>query len=138
VITKTPLEKYLAGEPLNDELAALRAGIHEEFKAPAAPAWDPRLPAAEDDDKPLSKAERQALREGRQVGAFTTLARLLRIRLRLHVRQATIDSEKDPLARSSEIAQVWAYISIYRALAAEIEAMIQKEIEELEKSERGQ
>ena len=63
---KTSYEKYLAGEPLTEELRILRDG------GPAAPSsWPtPEVPwtAAVSAEKPLTTAERVILREARANG----------------------------------------------------------------------
>lgn len=131
----TAFEKYMNREPLTAELAALREGRTEQVEIPelVQPFQRPT-----DEEQPLSKAERQALRDARQGGGVTAVIRLLRRSLRIKTRQATIDSENDPLGRQSEIAQNWASIAAFRRACLEIEAMITLEIQELEKEERGQ
>lgn len=140
---QTNFEKYLAGQPLTNELANLRRG--ESAPAAEAPnlpellaAWGGHRFPQVDDDRDLTKDERAALREGHQIGAVTTLIRLLRKSLRKKIQQATIDSEIDPLGRAPEIAQKWAYISLFRRAAQEVEVLAMAEIEQLDKDERGQ
>ena len=133
------LERYLGNQPLNDELAAMRRG-EMPAEAPRATLsdlitswWGPVEPPAEEDDKPLSTAERQLLAEAQQMGVVTTFIKLLKKGLREKIRRATIDSEHDPLGRQAEIAQMWAYIGAYRTTGLEFEAAIRMEIEALQK-----
>lgn len=125
------LERYLSGEPLNEELAALQRG---DMANPARPeiaaiieSLGPRM-AQPDDEKPLSYAERIAIKEAYQAGVFTSLMRLMRKSLRTKQNVATIDSENDPLGRPTEVAQAWAYIAIYRRVMVELTVMIEGEI----------
>src|SRR5215472_1159878 len=70
----TNFEKYLAGAPLNEELAAIRRG-EEPQPNPLAAIFEnlaPRQLPMSDDDRPLSKEERLSLREAAQAGAVTT------------------------------------------------------------------
>lgn len=136
-MTLTAFEKYLTGEPLNEELAALRRGEIPEVGAATHPK-PTTVVDSKDEDRPLIRAERQALREAREVGAVTTLSRLLRSIIRRKIQTATIDSETDPLGRQAEIAQTWAYVVAFRTACVEIEFQIQAEIDALEREERGQ
>jgi len=136
----TNFEKYLAGAPLNEELAAIRRG-EEPQPNPLAAIFEnlaPRQLPMSDDDRPLSKEERLSLREAAQAGAVTTLLRLMRKSLRAKIQTATMDSENDPLGRAAEVSQQWAYIVAFRRATVEIQGMIQGAIAEQEKEERGQ
>jgi hypothetical protein len=132
---ETAFEKYLAGHPINDELAALARGEIAVTESPSQ--WVERVKEHED-DRPLSRAEREALKEARDGGAVTTLSRLLRRAIRQKTHRATIESETDPLGRQAEIAQTWANLVAFRTACTEIEWLIQAEIAALEKDERGQ
>lgn len=130
---RTNYERYLANEPLTEELAQLQRGntwtaqnlIQEVFGRPAAPL--------EEDEKPLSREDRLVLSEGRQLGVFTIYDKLLKKSLHRRVKAATIDSENDPLGRIGEIATSWAYIAVYRRIVTEFQQMVEAEIGELDK-----
>ena len=128
-------ERYFAGEPLSPELAALRRGDPE----PPSPgieaileAFAPRQAPSGDDDRPLTRDEKVALKEAQQGGGVTTLTRLLKRSLRAKVQMAILDSENDPLGRSREIAEGWAYIATFRRLITEMEAMVNAAIADLD------
>lgn len=130
---KTTFEKYLNGEPITEELRILREG-----GPPAVPWPTPEAPWAPviSDDAPLTRMERELLREARANGVLATLTHCAKRALQRHIQSATMDSENDPLARSGEIARQWAYVAMYRRAALELEQLIDAEIKVLE-GERG-
>jgi len=135
----TNYEKYLAGEPLTEELAELRRGddqAHRKSLTGILEAFAPRAQAG-GEDRPLSRDERLALKEAQQAGGVTTIIRLLHMSLRAKIEAARIDSEIDPLARSAEIGRSWAYVAIYRRICLEIEGMITVAIAELDDAAHG-
>jgi hypothetical protein len=128
----TNFEKYMRGEPLNEELQALRDGKLNEFTlVPGA-----RLPvgaeaAAASLNKPLDKAEREALKELRQGPGWGGLQRILQKAIRTHEESAILLSQEDPLGKQSEIAQEWAYVKIFKRVHLEVNLLVEAEIEEL-------
>jgi len=138
---KANFERYLAGQPLTEELAALRRG---ESAGPAGleallEAFGPRPAPTGDDDKPLSREECLALKEAQAGGGVTTLMKLLRRNLHRRIEEAKMDSQNNPLGRAAEIAHVWAYVAIYRRICLEIEGMTAQAIASLDSdaAERG-
>lgn len=128
---KSSFEKYLAGEPLTDELRILRDG---QAPAPSVPWPIPESPwtATVSGEKPLTMAERALLHEARANGVLATLMHCAKRALQQHIQNATMDSENDPLARSAEISRQWAYVAMYRRAALELEQLIDAEIKALE------
>lgn len=128
---KSTFEKYLAGEPLTDELRILRDG---QAAAPAVPWPTPESPwpATVSAEKTLTMAERALLHEAKANGVLATLMHCAKRALQRHIQNATIDSENDPLARSAEISRQWAYVAMYRRAALELEQLIDAEIKALE------
>lgn len=128
---KTAFEKYLAGEPLTDELRILRDG---DAAAPGFPWPTPESPwtATVSAEKPLTMAERALLHEAKANGVLATLMHCAKRALQQHIQNATMDSENDPLARSAEISRQWAYVAMYRRAALELEQLIDAEIKMLE------
>lgn len=121
-------DKYMRGEPLNEELRALRDGI-----APLLPdrgaGQEAELPIAA--DKPLDKAERAALKELRQGPGWGGLQRIFRKAIRTHEESAILLSQEDPLGRASEISRGWAYVKIFKRVHLEVNLLMEAEIEEL-------
>lgn len=129
--------KFLAGEPLNEDLAAVRDGRLDTLENPVhnlIEKWAPRHPM-DDPDRDLTIDECALLKEAKQSGVLNTLIRLQRKALQSHVRTATIDSEKEPLARTQEIVQQWAYVTMFRRACLEVEALVEAEIKRLEGDE---
>lgn len=116
------LEKYLAGEPLSEELAALRAGLQDQGSLVSSLYPEQlRIPAeVSPRAQRLSRADKAALRELRAGEGWEALNRLAEIALRRHVESATLLSQEDPLANTQEVAARWAYVKMLRALWLEL------------------
>ena len=128
---RTNFEKYLAGVPLNDELAAIRDGRAADVEPPIFP-WQSKPAAAGDDDRELTRDERELLKEAKTNGMFTTLVRLQRKALKIHIRSATMESETDPLKTPTDVVNAWAYVKMYRRANMELEMLVDAEIAKLE------
>jgi hypothetical protein len=126
------LERFLAGEPLNDELAALRDGRAGNVEPPAGFDLLRAKPAPDDDSRELTRDERQLLKDAKVSGVFTTLVRLQRKALQIHIRTATIESENDPLNTSQQVANAWAYVKMFRRSIVELGMLIDAELGKLE------
>jgi hypothetical protein len=125
----TDLEKYLQGRPINDDMAALMAGRDpalelEQEQAQASPAAGPdRRPITDDDREEL---RRWKLEPGWQI--FRRLVDQWIDRQEAHVRQTSL---ADPLENREAVANGWAYIAMQRRALAAMEALIQRELEQL-------
>ena len=124
----TNLEKYLAGVPLTEELAALRDGRPEEMETPVL--WRHQA-SADDADRELTRDERELLREAKANGTFTTLMRLQRKALKIHIQSATMESENDPLKTPQDVANAWGYVKMFRRAIAELAMLVDAEIAKL-------
>jgi len=124
---KTNYEKYLAGEPLTEELRALQAGEPPayEFEGPSQAAPGPA-------ERPLSRADRELLKEARGSGVLAIIETALKRALQAHIQSATIDAENDPLGRAGEISRQWAYVGMYRRAFLEFQQIVDAEIAELD------
>ena len=129
----TPLEKYLAGVPLNPELAALKDGRTEE---PGAAQETLRRAPVEEPDRELTTAERMDLREMRILPGWPILARLLEKTCRIHEKAAIILAQGDPLKDRDAIAEAFGYAKMYRRAKGELELMVDAELAELELEQR--
>jgi hypothetical protein len=125
------LEKYLAGLPLNDELAALRDGRGADAE-PVIPPWLPGMAPGRDEDRDLNRDERETLREAKIAGVFTVVGKLQRKALKIHTQSATIESEIDPLRFPQDVASQWAYVKMFRRAIAEMGMLVEAEIGKLE------
>jgi hypothetical protein len=123
-----PLLRYLSGEPLNPELAALRDGKMDEQISPAA---SPIQPPAMDPDRDLNKEERLALYEIRTLPGWAVLDRLLEKTCRIHQSKAIILANGDPLRDRDAIAEAFAYAQMYRRAKMELLALADAELKEL-------
>ena len=127
----TNFEKYLAGEPLNEELAALKSGVLPDFiRVPGAGAAWMAPPDPTDPEKPLTQAERAALRELRQGPGWAVLQKLLERATIQHINAATAASEDDPLAKSAEIAALWHTVKVWKQLCWRLRVMVDVELME--------
>jgi hypothetical protein len=130
----TNYEKYLAGEPLNEELAALKAGRMPEFEMREAAALNqvPGTESREDDERPLTREECVALRELRTSAGWPVMQKLIRRTTIAHKNAAMLLSEQDPLGAGRELANAWLEVKVWKQLAAQLTWLIVIAIESLE------
>lgn len=117
---KTNYDKYLAGQPLNEELAQLRAGrMPDVFETPehASLAGAPfrEQGFVGDAEAPLTHEERIALRELRLSPGWPVLHKLLNRAAASYKKAAIILSETDPLAK--DLADLWLSVKLSKELA---------------------
>lgn len=130
-------EKFLRGEPLTEELAALRAG--------KLPLLDPLFPTpqggaqggtpAEDAAKPLAKNERNSLREMRLSAGWPVFQKLLERAIMRHTEAAVNVSQVDPLRNGQAIAETWAYLNMLKRVHRDINLLVEMETQQNDKSE---
>ena len=132
----TDLEKYLQGEPINAEMAALMAGRdpaleleEDQAPAPAAAAGKSRRPITDDDREEL---RRWSLEPGMQI--FRRLVDAWIDRQESQVRQTSL---ADPLENREAVANGWAYIAMQRRALAAMEGLIQREVDKLKQKPKG-
>lgn len=128
-------QSYLSGEPLNDELAAIRQGkvVLMENRDPVA---HPQTGAIEDAERPLSRAERLELKEMRLSDGWPVLMRLLQKRFQT-LRKAAINmSQNDPLGNAGEIGKSWAYVTLYQRAKIDMETLLDEELKALMEEEQ--
>lgn len=132
---RTNLEKYLAGEPITEELRQVRDGL-ETGPQP----WEQGFPwrgwagsPGEPGDRPLTRADRELLKEAKGSGVLAIIEQTLKRALRTHVESATMDSENDPLGRAGEVSRQWAYVVMYRRALFEFAQLVDAEIAELDR-----
>lgn len=137
MIEKTPHEKYLAGEPLNEELAALKEGRSRDFLE-TTPAWPPslRLITGGDIERELTRGERMDLKELRQSAGWPVVVRLLEKTSAIHKKGAISSSQTNPLANKDTIAEEWAYCTMFDRAKGEIQALIEAELRQLDEETR--
>jgi hypothetical protein len=129
----TNFEKYIAGQPINEELKALREGRLPEI-SPFLVTGIPEAaqPAPGGDKRPLSRSERIALKELRDGPSWPVIQFLLKKATLLHVDSATLLSQDDPLGKNEEIAQLWAYVKMFKRAHSEFNLLVEAEISELD------
>lgn len=125
-------EKFLAGQPLTEELAALKAG---RLLPDPEPEAGPPLPDRVEHDRPLTRDDRVDLLEMRDSPGWTLFIRLQQKAIRKHEQSAITRSKSAPLANRDEIAQEWACLSLYERALAEMVALVNAEIEQLERDD---
>lgn len=130
-------EKYLAGEPLNDELAAIKAGQLPELRGLAgmpnlnqAQAAEPR--PLTDPERELTREERIALREIRQAPGWPVLQRLLEKSTIAHTKAAIALSQDDPLGSGTELNQMWVIVKLWKQTIAELNWAVAVEMQRSE------
>jgi hypothetical protein len=135
----TNYEKYLAGEPLNEELAALKAGRLPEFemREHAAFVQSPDSEPHADDEKALTREECVALRELRLSAAWPVLQKLIRRTTTGHKNAAVLLSEQDPLGAGRDLANAWLEVKVWKQLTAQLTWLIVIAIESLEDPHGG-
>jgi hypothetical protein len=128
--------RYLQGEPLTEELEALRAGRIPEPPMRRLGSEAAQLPA-EGVSRPLTRADRVLLRELRASEGWPVLIRLFKRAVDREEKTAIVNSKVEPLTRANELAALWARVAIYEKLAAEAEALVDGELEALDAGEQG-
>ena len=126
----TAHEKFLLGKPLTPELAALREG-RDPVETKSRPAPVERR-AYDDLERELSRPERLDLKEFWEMPGQKLYLRMAEKAIHLHQKRAISLSQDDPLTNRDEVANAWAYVKIYRRLVAELEAIVNTELAELE------
>jgi hypothetical protein len=130
-------EKYLAGQPINEELAALKNGrpdpLPEEHKVlerveAATTRWE---------DHKLTDADRQDLRELRQHPGWTVFVRLTKRAMAIHQKTAIVVSKSAPLANADKIAQEWGAVWAFERACGELTNLVEAELLELAQNEEG-
>jgi hypothetical protein len=124
-------EKYLAGVPLNPELAALKAGRLPEFgmlMQQGATIAEPR--AATDPERELTREEKIALREMRLSAGWPVLQKLLEKSTITHAKAATALSQEHPM--SGEIGQVWLAVRTWKQVVNELNWSVAVQVQAIE------
>jgi hypothetical protein len=126
----TAHEKFLRGEPLTPELAALRDGRDPETtKARPAPA---ERRAYDDPERELSRPERLDLKEFWEMPGQKLYLRIAEKAIYFHEKRAIALSQDDPLTNRDAVATAWAYVKMFRRVIAEMEVAVNTELAELE------
>jgi len=125
----TAHEKFLRGEPLTPELAAVRDGRDAETKPRPAPA---ERRAYDDPERELTRPERLDLKEFWEMPGQKLYLRIAQKAIHFHQKRAITLSEDDPLTNRDEVANAWAYVKILRRAVAELEVVVKAELAELE------
>lgn len=124
-------EAYLRGEPINDELAAMREGIEAAEKVAPTPA----RPEIRDAGRELRRRERQALKEAVRSEGWLVVLRLQEKLDQTHEKYAISMSQENPLANRDRIAEAWAYRLMSRRAMTELSLLIEAELAELAKED---
>lgn len=126
----TAHEKYLRGEPLTAELAALREGRDPETTRPRPAPAERR--AYDDPERELTRPERLDLKEFWEMPGQKLYLRIAEKAIHFHQKRAISLSQDDPLTNRDEVANAWAYVKILRRVVAELEVVVNAELAELE------
>jgi len=122
-------EKFLRGEPLTPELKALRDGRDApSFALPSAP----ERKAFDNPTREFTRAERLDLKEFKEMPGWQLYLRIVERTMLFHQKRAISLSQDDPLTNRDQIANAWAYCSMARRVAAELEAVVNAEVGLLE------
>jgi hypothetical protein len=128
-------EKYLAGEPLNEELAAIQRGGLGPLEEPI-PARESASSINADPDRELTDTERMDLRDLKLTPGWMVMQRVIQKLFSLHEKSAITLSQISPLSHRDRIAEEWAYEGMFRRAAHELLAVIDAEVKELESGPR--
>jgi hypothetical protein len=134
---KTAHEKYLAGEPLTPELAAIREGRDEPT---VLDKLMERVTGAGEGDqgireRPLTRSDRAELRDLRNSAGWAIFLMLQKRAAKLHQKTAISQSEGGEL-RPDAMAEEWAHVRIFKRACQEMTALVEAEILELEAEEK--
>jgi hypothetical protein len=125
MVEKSLYEKYLAGEPVNEELAELKNNLTQNRAQPANSA---EKQESRQIDGELTRSERVALKELRMAPGWAILQRLLEKIAKVQEQSAIVLSKNDPLGRSTEIANEWAYLQMMNRARITINYAVDAEI----------
>ncbi len=125
----TAHEKFMRGEPLTPELAALREGRDPEAKSRPMPA---ERKAYDDPERELTRLERLDLKEFWEMPGQKLYLRLAEKSILSHQKRAITMSQDDPFSNRDEIAIAWAYVKVLRRVITELELVVNAELAELE------
>ena len=126
----TPHEKFLAGQPLTSELAAIREGRDPETTRPRPAPAERR--AYDDPERELSRPERLDLKEFWEMPGQKLYLRIAEKAIHLHQKRAISLSQDDPLSNRDEVVNAWEYVKMFRRVVAELELIVNGELAELE------
>lgn len=126
---QTAHEKFLRGEPLTPELAAIREGRDPETKPRPAPA---ERRSFDDPERELTRPERLDLKEFWEMPGQKLYLRLTEKAINFHQKRAISLSQDDPFTNRDEVINAWAYVKIFRRVVAELEVVVKTELAELE------
>jgi hypothetical protein len=128
----TAHERFLTGQPLNDDLMEILSG--REPKAATRAATVERR-SIDDFDRELTRVERLDLKEFWEMPGQKLYLRIAEKSINFHQKRAISLSCDDPLNRRDEVANAWAYVKVLRRVVAELQTVVMMELGELE-SER--
>lgn len=126
----TTHEKFLRGEPLTAELAALREGRDPEKTTPRPAPAERR--AYDDPERELSRPERLDLKEFWEMPGLKLYQRIAEKAVYFHEKRAIALSLDDPLNKQDEVVAAWAYVKMFRRVIAELEVDVNMELVQLE------
>lgn len=120
------LEQFLKGEPLTEELAALKRGDErdEDFRS-SVPELSPSVVRSLDDD------DREHLRRLKLEPGWTVMLQLLDNDIRHQENLAKEASMNDPLGNREQVANAWAYIAMLQRAKNRIIMLIDEQIAKL-------
>lgn len=124
------LEKYLSGEPLNDDMAALMQGDEEQEEKNLIQL----IPMSHE----LDDNDREHLRRLRLEPGWPIFLRLLDKVIKGKEDRVKHSSKVDPLANRDRLAADWAYVGMMEQVRAMAKNLIDAEVAKLEqKKARG-
>jgi hypothetical protein len=125
----TAHEKYLRGEPLTADLAALKEGREPQATKRPAPA---ERRAYDDPERELTRPERLDLKEFWEMPGQKLYLRIAEKVIYFHQKRAIALSQDDPLTNRDEVVNAWAYVKILRRVVAELDVIVNAELAGLE------
>ena len=123
------LERYLKGEPLNEEMAALMQG--EGQTEQALPAFTGR------DLRELDDNDRENLRRMCLEPGWPIFLRLLDKAIKGQEDMVKQSSKVDPLSNRDRLAADWAYVGMMERVRAMAVSLIGTEVAKLEQAKAG-
>jgi hypothetical protein len=126
-------EDYIAGKPLTEELARLKAGV---FDAPEpgpmeVPAWEP-----DNLERPLNDGEREDLRRLMSEPGWRVLQRLRKKAIKAMEQAAIVLSTNNPLANERGIAVGWANLTAFKDQVKLDTLLIEAEVQRLKQGQK--